>query len=38
MMVDRVIPRLSQHQDYFVHELTAEVNELRSKQKDYHAL
>lgn len=25
------VPRLSQHQDFFIHELTAEVNELKSK-------
>ena len=31
VMIGRVEPRLSQHQDYFVHEITAEVNELRSK-------
>lgn len=31
VMVERIMPRLSQHQDFFVHELTAEVNELRSK-------
>ena len=31
VVLERVVPRLSQHQDYFVHELTAEVNELRSK-------
>ena len=31
-------PPVSRHQDFFVQELTAEVNELKSRQRDYHAL
>lgn len=34
--VQRVLP--SPHQDYFVSELTQEVNELRGRQRDYAAL
>ena len=38
IVYERVVPRLSTHQDYYLTELTAEVNELKSKQKDYQAL
>lgn len=34
-MTRYVRPTISSHQDYFITELTAEVNELRSRQRDY---
>ena len=33
-----LVPPVSQHQDYFLHELTAEVNECKGRQRDYRAL
>jgi chromosome segregation ATPase len=32
VLIEKVVPRvIPQHQDFFVHELTAEVNELKSR-------